>query len=293
MQERDQRPDQKQGNKGRKSLDLSLIQVAASALAAVGAAILASSLGVAGTIIGAAVVSIGATCGSALFQHVFHRTGEEIRSRVPAVVEAAQTPEEWTAGRRADAEVAFGMDALTKTAPFDPFDPGGEHTRMMAQIAPPPENESVTVYKGRKPARKRTWKFYTLVSGLVFVLAMTPIAITEFATGQTVGTTVWGGSSSSGSGSSEGVASQSASPTSNQGGSASATPSSGSTGSAGSSAAPSSTADSSAASSTPSPSASASASTAPSASATPSAGTNGTAAPAAGSGATASSTATP
>ncbi|TDU03782.1 hypothetical protein EDD99_2223 [Streptomyces sp. 846.5] len=291
MQERDKRPDQKQGTKGRKSLDLSLIQVAASALAAVGAAILASSLGVAGTIIGAAVVSIGATCGNALFQHVFHRTGEEIRSRVPAVVEAAQTPEEWTAGRRADAEVAFGKDALTGTAQFDPFDPGGEHTRMMAQIAPPPENESVTVYKGRKPARKQTWKFYTLVSSLVFVLAMTPIAITEFATGQTVGKTVWG--STGGSGSSDGVVSQSSSPTANRGGSGSATPSSGSTGSAGSAATPSSTPSSSAAAGTPSPSASASASTAPSASAAPSTGTSGTANPAAGSGATASSTATP
>jgi hypothetical protein len=290
MQEQGQWQKQTQGAKRRKSLDLSLIQVAASALAAVGAAILASSLGVAGTIIGAAVVSIGATCGSAVFQHVFRRTGEEIRNRVPVVVEAGQAPEEWTAGRRAEAEAAIGQEAPTKTAQFDPFDSGGEHTRMMAQVAPPPENESVTVYKGRKPARKRTWKFYALVSSLVFVLAMTPIAITEFATGQTVGTTVWG--STGGSGSSDGVSSQSPSQTADRGGSGSATPSSGSTGSTDPSATPS---GSSVSSSTPSPSASASASTAPSASAssTPSTGSSGTATPAAGSGATASSTATP
>ena len=290
-----QEQDQRQGTKGRKSFDLSLIQVAASALAAVGAAILASSLGVAGTIIGAAVVSIGATCGSAIFQHLFRRTGEEIRSRVPAVGEAAQTPEEWAAERRADAEVAFDKEALTATAQFDPFDPGGEHTRMMAQIAPPPENESVTVYKGRKPARKRTWKFYTLVSSLVFVLAMTPIVITEFATGQTVGTTVWGGTG--GSGSSDGVDGGTTSQSPNQGGSGAATPSGGSTGAGTGSTDPSATPSSSAASSTPTPSASASASTAPSgsasASSTPSTGTSGTADPAAGSGATASSTATP
>ncbi|MFC1402362.1 MULTISPECIES: hypothetical protein [Streptacidiphilus] len=267
--------------------------MAASALAAVGAAILASSLGVAGTIIGAAVVSIGATCGSAVFQHVFRRTGEEIRSRVPAVVEAAQTPEEWAAARRADAVVAFDKDGAAATAQFDPFDPGGEHTRMMAQVAPPAENESVTVYKGGKPARKRTWKFYALVSGLVFVLAMTPIAITEFATGQTVGTTVWGGTG--GSGSSDGVGG-SPSQTPGQGGSAAATPSGGSTGT-GSGTDPSATPSSSAAASTPTPSASASASTAPSASAsassTPSTAASGTADPAAGAGATASSTATP
>lgn len=286
-----QEQDQRQGSRGRKSLDLSLIQVAASALAAVGAAILASSLGVAGTIIGAAVVSIGATCGSAVFQHVFRRTGEEIRSRVPAVVEAAQTPEEWTAGRRADAEAAFGQEGLTATAKFDPFDPGGAHTRMMAQVAPPPENESVTVYKGGKPARKRTWKFYALVSGLVFVLAMTPIVITEFATGQTVGTTVWGGTG--GSGSSDGVDGGSPSQTASQGGSGAATPSSGSTGTG--STDPSATPSNSASAGTPTPSASASAGSTPSASAsaTPSTGSSGTADPAAGSGATASSTATP
>ena len=288
-----QEQDQRQGTKGRKSFDLSLIQVAASAMAAVGAAILASSLGVAGTIIGAAVVSIGATCGSAIFQHLFRRTGEEIRSRVPAVGEAAQTPEEWAAERRAEAEMAFAEEGRAATAQFDPFDPGGEHTRMMAQIAPPPENESVTVYKGRKPARKRTWKFYTLASSLVFVLAMTPIVITEFATGQTVGTTVWGGTG--GSGSSDGVDSGSTSQSPDQGGSGAATPSSGSTGSG--SADPSATPSGPAASSTPTPSASPSASTAPStsapASATPSTGTSGPADPAAGSGATASSTATP
>ncbi|WP_052432539.1 hypothetical protein [Streptacidiphilus carbonis] len=246
--------------------------MAASALAAVGAAILASSLGVAGTIIGAAVVSIGATCGSALFQHVFHRTGEEIRSRVPAVAEPALTPEEWAAERRADAEEAF-----TKTAQFDPFDPGGEHTRMMARIAPPPENESVTVYKGRKPARKRTWKFYTLISGLVFVLAMIPIAITEFATGQTVGTTVWGGKN--GSGSSDGVQGPSASHSTGGTGPGSAAAPSGSTGSSDPTAAPSrsSIGGGAGASSSPTPSASASATAAApsaSASATPSTGTS-------------------
>jgi hypothetical protein len=63
----------------RRRIDLSVAQVAASALATVAGAVLASSLNVYGTVIGAAVVSVGATVGGALFQHVFRRTGEQLR----------------------------------------------------------------------------------------------------------------------------------------------------------------------------------------------------------------------
>ncbi|MFI1864574.1 hypothetical protein [Streptomyces jumonjinensis] len=66
-QERERRPD------------VSVPQVAGSALAAVAAAVLASRLGVYGTIIGAGVVSVVATSGGPLFQHLFSRTGEQIR----------------------------------------------------------------------------------------------------------------------------------------------------------------------------------------------------------------------
>ncbi|MGW7820877.1 hypothetical protein ACWGLF_22720 [Streptomyces puniciscabiei] len=64
---------------GRKRIDLSVPQVAGSALAAVVAAKLASYFGVYGTILGAGVVSVVATCGSTLFQHFFKRTGEQLR----------------------------------------------------------------------------------------------------------------------------------------------------------------------------------------------------------------------
>ncbi|WP_299539952.1 hypothetical protein [uncultured Streptomyces sp.] len=60
-------------------IDLNLPQVAGSALAAVAAAVAASQLGVYGTIVGAGVMSIVATCGSSVFQHFFRRTGEQIR----------------------------------------------------------------------------------------------------------------------------------------------------------------------------------------------------------------------
>ncbi|MFF8811153.1 hypothetical protein [Streptomyces pactum] len=56
-----------------------MAQVAGSALAAVTAAVLASRLGVYGTIIGAGVVSVVATAGGSLLQHLFRRTGEVLR----------------------------------------------------------------------------------------------------------------------------------------------------------------------------------------------------------------------
>lgn len=83
-------------------LELSVAQVAGSALAAVAAAVLASRLGVYGTIIGAGVVSVVATAGGSVFQHVFHRTGEQLREvtvhhrprarQVPRVGDGARAP---------------------------------------------------------------------------------------------------------------------------------------------------------------------------------------------------------
>ncbi|MEU6234925.1 hypothetical protein [Kitasatospora sp. NPDC047058] len=144
----------------------------ASALAAVAGAVLASELGVYGTILGAAVVSVGATTGSAVFQHLFKRTGEQLRDAVersgpgPAVNELRQVPV--TAG------------------------PAGRLPGAMpAGPAPAPSAEwsEPQVVRAR---RRWTWKTYAAVSGLVFVLAMTPIVAFELATGQPVSATVQG-----------------------------------------------------------------------------------------------------
>ncbi|MEV8567683.1 hypothetical protein AB0436_19265 [Streptomyces sp. NPDC051322] len=67
------------GETRRKRFDLSLPQVAGSAFAAVAAAVLASKLGMYGTIVGAGVMSVIATCGGTIFSHLFRRTGEQIR----------------------------------------------------------------------------------------------------------------------------------------------------------------------------------------------------------------------
>ncbi|MET9071372.1 hypothetical protein ABZX95_04140 [Streptomyces sp. NPDC004232] len=86
---------------GRRRIDLSVPQVAGSALAAVVAAKLASYFGVYGTILGAGVVSIVATCGGTLFQHFFKRTGEQLRDATVAPrprEQLAPRPGEFTGG---------------------------------------------------------------------------------------------------------------------------------------------------------------------------------------------------
>jgi hypothetical protein len=66
--------EKEEEHKGRGRLNLTTSQVAASALAACCASIVASYLGVAGTVIGAAVGSVVATTGAAIYGHLF-RTG--------------------------------------------------------------------------------------------------------------------------------------------------------------------------------------------------------------------------
>lgn len=63
----------------RRRLDLSVPQVAGSAVAAVVAAKLASNLGVYGTIAGAGVVSALGTCGGSVLQYVFRHTGRRVQ----------------------------------------------------------------------------------------------------------------------------------------------------------------------------------------------------------------------
>lgn len=72
--------EEQQGTRAKKPrLNLTTSQVAASALAACCASIVASYLGVAGTVIGAAVGSVVATTGAAVWGHVFRTGGDKIK----------------------------------------------------------------------------------------------------------------------------------------------------------------------------------------------------------------------
>ncbi|MGI5458628.1 hypothetical protein ACQEWB_36760 [Streptomyces sp. CA-249302] len=84
-----------------KRIDLNVPQVAGGAVAAVVAAKLASYFGVYGTILGAGLVSVIATCGGSLFQHFFRRTGEQLRDAAATSglgEQAPPAPGEFTEG---------------------------------------------------------------------------------------------------------------------------------------------------------------------------------------------------
>ncbi|WP_078652622.1 hypothetical protein [Streptomyces sp. NRRL F-525] len=140
----------------KKRIDLSVPQVAGSAVAAVVAAKLASYFGVYGTILGAGVVSAIATSGGTVFQHFFSRTGAQLR-------EATVTSREIATSREAE------------QVPARP----GEFTEG-------------TVYRARVGGW--SWKRPVLAAALVFGVTMTGITVYELVSGDSFsggkGTTV-------------------------------------------------------------------------------------------------------
>ncbi|MFD5030098.1 hypothetical protein ACFWM0_06695 [Streptomyces sp. NPDC058405] len=170
-------------------LDLSVPQVAGSALAAVTAAVLASQLGVYGTMIGAGVVSVVATCGGSVFQFLFRRTGEQIR-----VVTVQAKP----GGRQVPVRGRPGEPGSRDHAqPSDPRDPG-DATWML------PQPEGLDGEFGDSTThgtRVRGWKRPVLAAVAVFMVAMLGITGYELISGQelsggrgtTVGSVVGGG----------------------------------------------------------------------------------------------------
>jgi len=94
-----------------KSFNLTLTQIAAAALAAVTAAVLGSRLGVAGTVIGAAIASITTTTANAVYQHSLERSLRRSRERLAA----ATRPR--TAAARAPSTSAAAPSAPPTSAP--------------------------------------------------------------------------------------------------------------------------------------------------------------------------------
>lgn len=138
---------------GTRRLELSVPQVAGSALAAVAAAVFASKLGVYGTIIGAGVVSVIATCGGTVFQHLFRRTGDQIR------------------------EVSVQVKPRARQVYDSEPAPAGPPPQE-----PPAQDEfgGATTYG----TRVRGWKRSVVAAVIVFAVAMLGITGYELAAGQ-------------------------------------------------------------------------------------------------------------
>ncbi|MFJ7779899.1 hypothetical protein [Streptomyces yangpuensis] len=133
-----------------KKLDLSASQVAGSSLATVAAALLASKLGVYGTILGAGVVSVVATAGGPVIQHLFRRTGGRLRGSTRP--RARQVP------------------------------PHHEEQEAAAAAGPAEEFGAATVHG----TRMRGWKRTAVASGAAFALAVGGLGTYEALAGTSV-----------------------------------------------------------------------------------------------------------
>ncbi|MFG2868806.1 hypothetical protein [Streptomyces sp. NPDC048338] len=162
----------------KKRLDLSVAQVSASAVAAVVAAKLASSLGVYGTILGAGLISVIATCGGSFLQHLFRRTGEQIREVAVhgEPVRAARAVEVPSAARQAGSVAAHGP-AWQPVGAGPPYD----------------EEFGAATTHG---TRVRGWKRSAVAAALVFLVSMGGITAYELISDQdfsgTKGSTTFG-----------------------------------------------------------------------------------------------------
>nr|WSX49364.1 hypothetical protein OG409_10600 [Streptomyces sp. NBC_00974] len=143
----------------RKKLDLSAAQVAGSSLATVAAALLASKMGVYGTILGAGVVSVVATAGGPVIQHVFRRTGDQLResARPRARQVPVSGPREEPAQEPAEERAPDGTMVL-REVPLASAPPAGLSEEFGA----------ATVHGSRVRGVKRTM----VASGLVFALVL-------------------------------------------------------------------------------------------------------------------------
>ncbi|MFJ2750981.1 hypothetical protein [Streptomyces sp. NPDC087297] len=135
-----------------KKLDLSAAQVAGSSLATVAAALLASKMGVYGTILGAGVVSVVATAGGPVIQHFFRRTGDQLRVSARTGARRVPPPREES---RAD-----GAPEATATGEFG----------------------AATVHG----TRVRGWKRTAVASGAAFAIAIGGLGTYEAMAGTSV-----------------------------------------------------------------------------------------------------------
>lgn len=146
-----------------KRLEINWAQTIGGALAAVSSAVLLSTLGVAGTIIGAAAGSIVVTVGSAVYTHSLAVSKERVAAARIAALEAA---------RRSRTSTGSPRTSMATTTPLAQTEPAA--TNAFARQRP-----SMATVSNKLP-----WGRIAAAAVAVFVLAMGAILTFELATGQ-------------------------------------------------------------------------------------------------------------
>jgi hypothetical protein len=172
------------------------MQVSGTALAAVSSTVLLSTLGVAGTLIGAAVGSVVASVGGALYSRALASSKQRVAVQASALRRAAQAR---TQGPQGTSRIDPVVEPVLDT--HDPADVPTEEAPMAdgAGDLPPeeasePEPDALFHAEAGKPL---PWKRIALVAGALFVVVLVALTAFELLTGKPV-SSYTGGSSDTG-----------------------------------------------------------------------------------------------
>ena len=167
----------------RERVEINWVQVSASALAAVSSAVLLSTVGVAGTIVGAAIGSLFATAGSSIYSHYLRISQERVARAQTAALERVSRARASVSGAAVDVRRG-GPRTQALRAQREVEQAGDElaHAERELQDA---EGET-----GRPPWREiltaLPWKRISVGAAGVFVVAMLAIVSFELLTGRAV-----------------------------------------------------------------------------------------------------------
>lgn len=187
------------------------VQVVAGALAAVSSAVLLSTLGVAGTVIGAAMGSVIASVASAWYSRGLDASRQQVAAQAAALRrvaaarstldEAASAVDRGDVGAetgllRADQALGEAEQALEQAShlaegePAEPAEAGGD------EVVEPVAHDRLY---GAEAGRRLPWKRIALIAGGLFVAVMVVITIFELTTGRAVSSYTGGSDKNTGS----------------------------------------------------------------------------------------------
>ncbi len=159
----------------------SVPQIVGGALAAATAATIGSQLGVAGTILGAAVASIVGGIAGTLYSAGLDRTHRKVTAAITRGYDQVRS------GPGYDPDAVSVLDDANPVLPgLDDPDP-----TVVAEAAPQADLEPA---EGRDDRRRKVWKVMGLTAAAMFVLALVAITVVELGLGRTLdgkdGTTI-------------------------------------------------------------------------------------------------------
>jgi hypothetical protein len=169
----------------RDRFEINWVQVSASALAAVSSAVLLSTVGVAGTIIGAAIGSLFATAGSSIYSHYLRISQERVARAQAAALERVSRARASVSGAAVD--VRRGGPRTQALRAQREVDQAGDELAHAERELQGAEGEP-----GRPSWREiltgLPWKRISVGAAGVFVVAMLAIVSFELLTGRAVST---------------------------------------------------------------------------------------------------------